>query len=162
MKLKRKYSVKLFQGVAAYNSFRQVSVLKVCFLWYEVCEYFLGRELLITTLKYFCEMSTENLVNLELDQFRRIGIKDVISMLKGLRSEAIIKIVQASELSETVQDTDINNESIKKAQSNISTQDSFKKSPAVKGNMNLPQIRELNEIAALLRSMDLQQRQLSS
>ena len=137
-------------------------MLEVCFLWYEVCEYFFGRKLLITTLKYFWEMSTENRVNLELDQHRRIGIKDVISMLKSLRSEAVIKIVQASEMSETAQELDINNEISNKAQHNISTQDSFKKSPAVKGNMNLPQIRELNEIAALLRSMDMQQRQLSS
>jgi len=137
-------------------------VLKVCFLWYEVCEYFFVRKLLITTLKYFWGMSTENRVNLEVDQHRRIGIKDVISMLKGLRSEAVIKIVQASEVSENAQEPDINNESSNKAQHNISTQDSFKKSPAVKGNMNLPQIRELNEIAALLRSMDMQQRQLSS
>ena len=137
-------------------------MLKVCFLWYEVCEYFFGRKLLITTLKYFWEMSTENRVNLEVDKHRRIGIKDVISMLKGLRSEAVIKIVQASEESENAQEPDVNNESSNKAQQNISTQDSFKKSPAVKGNMNLPQIRELNEIAALLRSMDMQQRQLSS
>ncbi len=117
---------------------------------------------MITTLKYFWEMSTENPVNLELDKYRRIGIKDVISMLKGLRSEAVIKIVQASEVSENAQEPDINNESSNKAHHNISTQDSFKKSQAVKGNMNLPQIRELNEIAALLRSMDMQQRQLSS
>ena len=117
---------------------------------------------MITTLKYFWEMSIENWVNLELDQHRRIGIKDVISMLKGLRSEAVIKIVQGTEVSENAHELDINNESINKDQHNISTQDSFKKSPAVKGNMNLPQIRELNEIAALLRSMDMQQRQLSS
>ena len=103
-------------------------------------------------------MSTENLVNLELDQYSRIGIKDVISMLKGLRSEAVIKIVQSSKVSENAQEPDINNESSKKTQQNILTQNSFKNSPAVKGNMNLPQIRELNEIAALLRSMDLQQR----
>ena len=101
-------------------------------------------------------------VNLEVDQHRRIEIKDVISMLKGLRSEAVIKIVQASEVSENTQEHDINNESNNKAQHDISTQDSFKKSPMVKGNMNLPQIRELNEIAALLRSMDMQQRQISS
>ena len=107
-------------------------------------------------------MSTENWVNLELDQHRRIGIKDVISMLKGLRSEAVIKIVQASEVSENAQEPDINDESSNMDQNNISTQDSFKISPAVKGNMKLPQIRELNEIAALLRSMDMQQRQLSS
>ena len=107
-------------------------------------------------------MSTEKRVNLELDQHRRIGIKDVISMLKGLRSEAVIKIVQASKVSENAQETDINNERINKSQHKILTQGSFKKSQAVKGNMNLPQIRELNEIAALLRSMDMQQRQLSS
>ena len=137
-------------------------MLKVCFLWYEVCEYYFGRKLLITTLKYFLEMGTENRVHLEVDQHRRIGIKDVISMLKGLRNEAVIKIVQASGVSENAQKPDINKESSNKAQHNISTQDSFKKSPAVKGNMNLPQIRELNEIAALLRSMDMQQRHLSS
>ena len=107
-------------------------------------------------------MSTENRVNLELDKQRRIGIKDVISLLKGLRSEAVIKIVQVSEVAENAQGPYINNESSNKDQHNISTQNSFKKSPAVKGNMNLPQIRELNEIAALLRSMDMQQRQLSS
>ena len=107
-------------------------------------------------------MSTENRVNLELDQHRRIGIKDVISMLKGLRSEAVIKIIQASGVSENAQVADINNESNNMTKHNISTQDSFKKSPAVKGNLNLPQIRELNEIAALLRSMDMQQSQLSS
>ena len=116
---------------------------------------------MIKILKYFWEMSTENRVNLELDQHRRIGIKDVISMLKGLRSEAVIRIVKASEVSENAQEPDINNESINRVQHNISTQDSFKKSPGVKGNMHLPQIRELNEIAALLRSMDLKQRQLS-
>ncbi len=107
-------------------------------------------------------MSTENPVNLELDQYRRIGIKDVISMLKALRSEAVIKIVQASEVSENAQEPDIHNNSSHKTQNNISSQDSFKKSPTVKGNTDLPQIRELNEIAALLRSMDMQQRQLSS
>ena len=107
-------------------------------------------------------MSTANRVNLELDQYSRIGIKDVISMLKGLRSEAVIKIVQSSKVSENVQGPDINNESSNKDQHNISTEYSFKKSPTVKGNMNLPQIRELNEIAALLRSMDMQQRHLSS
>ena len=107
-------------------------------------------------------MSTENRINLKMDQHRRIGIKDVISMLKGLRSEAVIKIIQSSEVFENALEPDINNESSTKGQHNISTHDSFKKSPTVKGNMNLPQIRELNEIAALLRSMDMQQKQLSS
>ena len=101
-------------------------------------------------------MSTENRVNLEVDHHRRIGITDVISMLKGLRSEAVIKIVQASEVSENALEPDINNNSSHKAQNNISSQDSFKKSQAVKGNTDLPQIRELNEIATLLRSMDMQ------
>ena len=117
---------------------------------------------MITTLKYFLGMSIDNRVHLEVDQHRRIGITDVISMLKGLRSEAVIKIVQASEVYENAQEPDINNNSSHKAQHSISSQDSFKKSPAVKGNTDLPQIRELNEIATLLRSMDMHQRQLSS
>ena len=137
-------------------------MLRFCFLWYELCEYFFGRKLLITIIKYFWEMSIKNRVHLEVDQHRRIGITDVISMLKGLRSEAVIKIVQASEVSENAQEPDINNNSSHKAQHNISSQDSFKKSLVVNGNTDLPQIRELNEIAALLRSMDMQQRQLSS
>ena len=111
---------------------------------------------MITIIKYFWKMSIKNRVHLEVAQHRRIGITDVISMLKGLRSEAVIKIVQASEVSENAQEPDINNNSSHKAQHNISSQDSFKKSPAVKGNTDLPQIRELNEIAALLRSMNLQ------
>ena len=131
-------------------------------MWYELCEYFFGRKLLITIIKYFWEMSTKNRVHLEVDQHRRIGITDVISMLKGLRSEAVIKIVQAPEVYENAPELDINNNSSHKTLHNISSQDSFKKSPAVKGNTDLPQIRELNEIAALLRSMDMQQRQLSS
>ena len=87
-------------------------------------------------------MSIDNRVHLEVDQYSRIGIKDVIS--------------------DKLQGPNINNENNNKAQQNISTLDSIKKSPPVKGNTNLPQIRELNEIAALLRSMDMHQRQLSS
>ena len=107
-------------------------------------------------------MSIDNRVHLEVDQYSRIEIKDVISMLKGLRDEAVFKIAKASEVSEKLQRPKINNESINKDQHNISNHDSFKKLPLVKGNTTLPQIRELNEIAALLRSMDMQQRQLSS
>ena len=107
-------------------------------------------------------MSIDNRVHLMVDQYSRIGIKDVISMLKGLRNEAGFKIARVSDVSERLQGANINNESINKSQHNITTHDSFKKSPPVKGNTNLPQIRELNEIAALLRSMDMQQRQLSS
>ena len=107
-------------------------------------------------------MGNENGVNLKVDQYSRIGIKDVISMLKVLHSETVIRIVQSSDKSQNTQETEINNEIGNKSQYNISNQDSLKRSSAVKGNTNLPQIRELNEIAALLRSMDMQQRQLSS
>ena len=107
-------------------------------------------------------MVTENRVHLEVDQYSRIGIKDVISMLKGLRNEAVIKIVQASDVSGDLPESDIHNEIRNKSQNCISAQDSNKNSPSVKGNINLPQIRELNEIAALLRSMDIKQRQIPS
>ena len=83
-------------------------------------------------------------------------------MLKGLRSEAVFNIVQPSDVRGNDQKIDINNDSRNRAQHKISTQDTFKESLSVKGNTNLSQIRELNEIAALLRSMDMQQRQLSS
>ena len=116
-----------------------------------------------TTLKYYWEMSTENRIHLKVDQYSRIGIKDVISLLKGLRSEAVIKIVQASELSSSnSQKTDTINEVGNEACYNNSTHQTFKKTPSVKGDTKLPQIRELNEIAALLRSMDMQHTQLSS
>tara|TARA_B100000686_G_C16516925_1_gene825105 strand:- start:450 stop:773 length:324 start_codon:yes stop_codon:yes gene_type:complete len=107
-------------------------------------------------------MITENYVHLEVDEYSRVGIKDVISMLKGLRSEAVINVVQASEVSKKLHEPDINNGISNESHNFISTQDSFKNSPSVKGNTKLPQIRELNEIAALLRSMDLKQSQLSS
>ena len=107
-------------------------------------------------------MITETRVHLEVDQYSRIGIKDVINMLKGLRNEAVIKIVHASDDSENLQEPDIHNGISNKSQNYIPAQDSYKYSPSVKGNTNLPQIRELNEIAALLRSMDMQRRQLSS
>ena len=95
-------------------------------------------------------MVTENGVRLKVDPQRRIGITDVINMLKGLRSEAVIKIVKTSEPNENKVDT-------AQSQSVISATDKFNQTTAVKGNTDLPQIRELNEIAALLRSMDVQQ-----
>ena len=101
-------------------------------------------------------MSAENRVNLEIDHSSRIGIKDVITMLKGLRSEAVIKIVKSPEVCEKAQEYDINNEIRNKRKKDITSHNSYTKSPAVKGNTNIPQIRELNEIAALLRSMDMQ------
>lgn len=107
-------------------------------------------------------MSTKNKIHLEVDHHRRIGIADVISMLKGLRSEAVIKINQSSDVNDSVHELDISNNSRHMDQHHISSQHSFKKSPAVKGNTELPQIRELNEIAALLRSMNMQQAKISS
>ena len=107
-------------------------------------------------------MSVENQVKLEVDHYRRIGVKDVITMLKGLRSESVIKIVKSSEISKDPANPDINNKSGKMSHQNITTKHEFNNSPSVKGNTNIPQIRELNEIAALLRSMDIQQRQCSS
>ena len=97
-------------------------------------------------------MVTENGVRLKVDPQRRIGITDVINMLKGLRSEAVIKIVKTSEPNENKVDT-------AQSQSVILGTDKFNQTTAVKGNTDLPQIRELNEIAALLRSMDVQQNQ---
>ena len=97
-------------------------------------------------------MVTENGVSLQVDSQRRIGVTDVINMLKGLRSVAVIKIVKTSEPYENKVDT-------AQSQSVISAADKFNQTNAVKGNTDLPQIRELNEIAALLRSMDVQQNQ---
>ena len=50
-------------------------------------------------------MVTENGVSLQVDPQRRIGVTDVINMLKGLRSEAVIKIVKTSEPNENKVDT---------------------------------------------------------
>jgi hypothetical protein len=97
-------------------------------------------------------MVKENGVSLQVDPQRRIGVTDVINMLKGLRSEATIKIVKTSEPNENKVDT-------AQSQSVISAAEKFNQITAVKGNTDLPQIRELNEIAALLRSMDVQQNQ---
>ena len=97
-------------------------------------------------------MVTKNGVSLQVDPQRRIGVTDVINMLKGLRNEAVIKIVKTSETNEKKVDT-------KQSQSVISAAEKFNQSTSVKGNTDLPQIRELNEIAALLRSMDVQQNQ---
>ena len=97
-------------------------------------------------------MVTENDLRLQVDPQRRICVTDVINMLKGLRSEAVIKIVKISEPNENKVDT-------AQSQSVISAAEKFNQSTSVKGNTDLPQIRELNEIAALLRSMDVQQNQ---
>ena len=94
-------------------------------------------------------------VSLKVDPQRRICVTDVINMLKVLRSEAVIKIVKTTEPKENKVDTE-------QSESVISAAEKFNQSSTVKGNTDLPQIRELNEIAALLRSMDVQQKQFSS
>ena len=105
-------------------------------------------------------MGTKNGVRLEVDQQKRIDVSDVITMLKGLRSEAVIKIVRTSDAKEMAETENFIHDE-EKDDSNNSTY-SFYKSSAVTGKTDLPQIRELNEIAALLRSMDSQQNQFGS
>ena len=97
-------------------------------------------------------MGTENGVRLEVDQQKRIDVSDVINMLKGLRSESVIKIVQTPDpirISETENSINYEEKDDRK-----DYKYSFPSSSAVTGKTDLPQIRELNEIAALLRSMD--------
>ena len=91
-------------------------------------------------------MLNEKGVSLRVDSHKRIGVTDVINMLKGLRSETVIEIVQNSESTENKYD-------IEQTQSSYSSTVKSEKSSFVKGNTDLPQIRELNEIAAMLRSM---------
>jgi len=91
-------------------------------------------------------MLNEKGVSLRVDSHKRIGVTDVINMLKGLRSETVIEIVQNSESTENKYD-------IEQTQSSCSPTVKSENSSFVKGNTDLPQIRELNEIAAMLRSM---------
>ncbi|MBC8258145.1 MAG: hypothetical protein H8E38_03940 [SAR324 cluster bacterium] len=110
-------------------------------------------------------MGTETGVCLQVDPQKRIGISDVISMLKGLRSEALIEIVSSTEI-EKVENVRLqsakNNCGDKMTQETIPPKTSGQYVSGVTGNTNLPQIRELNEIAALLRSMELPQNQFGS
>ena len=98
-------------------------------------------------------MVSEKGVSLKVDSQKRIGVSDVINMLKGLRNEAVIKIVKTSENEHYKIDKE-------QTKSKISPVEKFNKTYSVKGNTKLPQIRELNEIAALLRSMDVHQNQI--
>ena len=100
-------------------------------------------------------MLTEKGISLQVDSQKRIGVTDVINMLKCLRNETVIKIVKTSEQSDKTFPAE-------SSQGGIPLRDKFDKSSAVKGNTDLPQIRELNEIAAILRSMEVQQNQLGS
>ncbi len=94
-------------------------------------------------------MSSEKEIILRVDTQKKIGIEDVIDMLKGLREETIFEIVRTSE-------QNIDKDHYEKMTS-LKNDDIKIKSNLVTGNTDLPQIRELNEIAALLRSMDNEQ-----
>ena len=103
-------------------------------------------------------MGAENRVSLEVDAKKCIGVCDVITMLKGLRSEAVIKIVRTSDAKDNAKTFNFRKAEKEvdsgRSQYESSIQDAINISSAVTGNTELPQIRELNEIAALLRSMD--------
>ena len=105
-------------------------------------------------------MGTENGFRLEVDQQKRIGVSDVITMLKGLRSEAVIKIVRTSDAKDIAETENYILDEEKDDGNNSNY--SFYQSTAVTGKTDIPQIRELNEIAALLRSMGSQQNQIGS
>ena len=105
-------------------------------------------------------MSTENGVRLQLDQQKRMGVSDVITMLKGLRCDAVIKIVHTSDAKGKAETLNFENDHGKDGSENSTY--SFNQLAAVKGKTELPQIRELNEIAALLRSMDDQKNQIGT
>ena len=97
-------------------------------------------------------MRSEKEIILKVDTERRIGVDDVINMLKGLRDNTLLEVVKAAEQ----KTKHIQYESIP----SLHNSDKRNKSNLVTGNTDLPQIRELNEIAALLRSMGNEQNSL--
>ena len=99
-------------------------------------------------------MSSEKGIVLKVDPQKRIGIDDVIEMLKGLRDETFFDVVRTSEKNiEECSD---------KKKTSLFNKDKKTKSNNVIGNTDLPQIRELNDIAALLRSMDTEKNELGN
>tara|TARA_Y100001970_G_C14203737_1_gene842665 strand:+ start:1552 stop:1842 length:291 start_codon:yes stop_codon:yes gene_type:complete len=94
-------------------------------------------------------MKSEKEIILKVDPQSRIGVDDVINMLKGLRDETFFEVIKTSQKNE------VNNKEDFKS---IYNKDAEEKSKSVTGNTNLPQIRELNEIAAILRSMESEQK----
>ena len=111
-------------------------------------------------------MGAENRVSLKVDAKKRIGVSDVITMLKGLRSEAVIKIVRTPDAKKNTETMNLT-KSEKEVSSGSyryesSIHGAINISSTVTGNTELPQIRELNKIAALLRSMDSKQNQLGN
>ena len=91
-------------------------------------------------------MSSEKEIILKVDHKSRIGIDDVINMLEGLKKESIFEVIKTSGKNKFTNKDNLRDSSHYK---NIS-----EKSKSVTGNIELPQIRELNEIASLLRSMN--------
>ena len=92
-------------------------------------------------------MGAENRVSLKIDTKKRIGVSDVITMLKGLRSEAIINIVRTSDAKDNAETLNL-----RKAEKEVdsgryqyesSIQDAINITSTVTGNTELPQIREL-------------------
>ena len=111
-------------------------------------------------------MGAENRVSLKVDTKKCIGVSDVITMLKGLRSEAVIKIVRTSDAKDNAETL-----KLRKAEKEVdsgryqyesSIKEAVNIASTVTGNTELPQIRELNEIAALLRSMNSKHNQLGN
>ena len=89
-------------------------------------------------------MITEKEICLKVDTKRRIRVDDVINMLKGLRNETSIEIIRIPEENVDKKKCDDLDTSFSATQTYTSS---------VTGNTEIPQIRELNEIASILRSM---------
>ena len=99
-------------------------------------------------------MLSEKEVQLKVDRQKRIGVDDVINMLKGLRDETVIEVVRIPRINDGGRQ--------KNSDRSFSKKDESIPSSSVKGNTDLPQIRELNEIAAILRSMDKEENFLNT
>ena len=99
-------------------------------------------------------MSSEKEIILKVDPERRIGVDDVLNMLKGLRDDTFFEVIRTSK-----QNTD---KSPNKRTNSFYNSDKKTTSNHVTGNTDLPQIRELNEIAILLRNLENEQNSLES
>ena len=91
-------------------------------------------------------MSSEKEIILKVDTQSRIGVDDVITMLKGLQKKTFFEVVKISGKNNAKEKEFEKNSHYNRAE--------IDKSKSVTGNTDLPQIRELNEIASLLRSME--------
>jgi len=94
-------------------------------------------------------MNSEKEIILKVDPERRIGIDDVINMLKGLRDDTFFEVIKTSKQSSKKNPLESIN--------SFYNSDKKNKSNHVTGNTDLPQIRELNEIAILLRNLGNEQ-----